>query len=369
MAGEMVVVAMSGGVDSSLAAALLHEQGYRVLGVTMKLWDYDAVGGDLERDGLCCTIESIDDARAVCGRLGVPHYTVDLRRAFARSVIEDFVNEYDAGRTPNPCVRCNARIKWKVLFARARALGAEYIATGHYARLVRRADGAVALCRGLDERKDQSYALWGLPQEVLQRTLLPLGELTKDRTRTMARARRLATADQPESQEICFIPDDDYGRFLAEWNARHGRRSPALEPGPIRDREGRVVGTHRGVAYYTVGQRKGLGVALGRPQFVTRIDAPTKTIWIGGPEDLLADGLTAGETNWTLGTPPEPGTSVTAKIRYLHPGSAAKVAPGPDRTLSVHFDQPQRAVTPGQSVVLYIGDLVLGGGVIRAATS
>jgi len=369
MSGEMIVVAMSGGVDSSLAAALLHEEGYRVVGVTMKLWDYDQVGSNVRRENACCPIESTNDARAVCERLGVPHYTLDLRQAFEKSVIEDFVSEYEAGRTPNPCVRCNSAIKWKVLLKRARLLGANLIATGHYAQLLTRPDGTAELRKGLDPQKDQSYALWGIPQETLRMTRLPLGRLSKDETRRMATDRGLKTAHKPESQEVCFIPDNDYGRFLAEWTEKRNRRSPALVPGNILNREGRVVGTHRGVAHYTIGQRKGLGVALGRPQFVTRIDAATRTIWIGDPADLEADTLTAAEANWTLGTPPEPEARLTAKIRYLHAGSPAHATLEPGKTFTVRFDEPQRAITPGQSVVLYDGDLVIGGGVITSAFS
>ncbi len=364
MSRSMVVVAMSGGVDSSIAAALLHEQGHRVVGVTMKLWDYDDVGGDENLDHACCTIESTNDARAVCAKLGVPHYTLDLRDAFERSVIEDFVSEYESGRTPNPCVRCNSRIKWKTLLTRARALGADYIATGHYARLIRRDDGVVELRAGLDPKKDQSYALWGVPQETLGMTLLPLGDMTKSDTRRLAADLRLATADKPESQDICFVPDNDYGRFLAEWSERSGRANSALTPGDIRDGRGDVIGRHRGVAHYTVGQRKGLGVAVGRPQFVTRIDAPSGTIWVGDPDELMADGLRATESNWTLGAPPSPGSSVDIRIRYNAAGAPAHVSAESDGTFVATFDAPQRAITPGQSAVVYDGDLVLGGGVI-----
>lgn len=367
MSNELVVVAMSGGVDSSLACALLHEAGYSVVGVTMKLWDYDTVGGNADDEHACCTIKSMNDARAVCQHLGVPHYTLDLRQTFEKAVIEDFVSEYEAGRTPNPCIRCNTKIKWKVLLTKARMLGASSIATGHYARLVERPDGIVELRKGTDERKDQSYALWGIPQETLRLTKLPLGNLTKEQTRKMASERGLKTADKPESQDICFVPDDDYGRFLGEWAQRTGHASPALEPGAIRNGSGEAVGTHPGVAHFTIGQRKGLGVALGRAQFVTRIDALSKTIWIGDSDDLLADELVADEVNWILGEPPPAEAVLTAKIRYHHEGSDARVCMEPDGNMVVRFERPQRAVTPGQSVVIYDGDLVLGGGVIRSA--
>ena len=367
MNGSTVVVAMSGGVDSSIAAAMLHEQGYRVVGVTMKLWDYASVGGNENLDRACCTIESMNDARSVCQKLGVPHYTVDLRQAFEQSVIRDFVREYEAGRTPNPCVRCNSHIKWKVLLTKARALGADMIATGHYARIIRRDDGVAELRTGLDPKKDQSYALWGVPQETLRVTLLPLGSITKDETRARAAALGLKTADKPESQDICFIPDNDYGRFLTEWNERTGDASGSLEPGDVRDGGGNVVGTHRGVAHYTIGQRKGLGIAVGRPQFVTRIDASSKTIWVGEPEQLMQRRLTAHDANWSLGVPPESGQRVQARIRYAARPAAAMVESHEDGTFAVVFDDAQRAITPGQSVVIYDGDLVLGGGVIQHA--
>ena len=362
MPNELVIVAMSGGVDSSLACALLHEQGYGVIGVTMRLWEYAADADHRRR-----TMEPMEDARAVCQRFGVPHYNLDLRQTFERSVIEDFVNEYEAGRTPNPCVRCNVRIKWNVLLAKARMLGASAVATGHYARLMELPDGTVELRKGVDRRKDQSYALWGLVQETLRMTKLPLGDLRKEQTRKMAAERGLKTAEKPESQDICFVPDDDYARFLADWTGRKGRVSHALEPGAIRDSRGEVVGTHRGVAHYTIGQRKGLGVALGRPRYVTRIDPGSKTIWIGDPDDLLADELVASDVNWTLGRPPLPEQNLQAKIRYSHEGSAARVTSALGATMTVRFERPQRAITPGQSVVIYDGDLVLGGGVIASA--
>jgi tRNA-uridine 2-sulfurtransferase len=366
MKNETVVVAMSGGVDSSIAAALLHNEGYRVIGMTMKLWDYEEVGGNIGHDSACCTIDSTNDARSVCDTLGVPHYTVDLRNEFEESVIADFVKEYGAGRTPNPCVRCNAKIKWAVLFERAQALGAKYMATGHYARIVRRSDGGTELRAGLDREKDQSYALWGVSQEMLHATLLPLGDMTKDQTRRLAADLNLKTADKPESQDICFVPDGDYGRFLSEREERSGVQLPALESGDIRTTSGEIVGQHEGTARYTIGQRKGLGIAVGRPQFVTRIDAGTKTIWVGDIADLLSSTLVARESNWILGDPPDSGTRIMAKIRYRAAASPCSIEVLEDG-FRLSFDEPQRAITPGQSVTLYDGELVLGGGVIESA--
>lgn len=370
MAGEKVIVAMSGGVDSSVAAVLLHEQGYRVLGVTLKLWDYARVGGNPDLDDTaCCSVDSMADARAVCQRIGVPHFTLDFSDVFEKTVICDFVREYEGGRTPNPCVRCNSEIKWGALLQAADRAGAEFLATGHYARVIRRADGAVELRKGADERKDQSYALWAIRQEALKRTLFPLGDLRKEETRRFAAERGLRTATRPESQEICFIRDDDYGRFLEEWTDRGGSPCSGLVAGDIRDlSDGATVGTHTGIAHFTIGQRKGLGVAFGRPRYVARIDAETHTVWVGDSADLDARSVDAGSVNWSLGFAPERGTRCSAKIRYLHAGAEGKVEPRDPDGVSFAFDTPQRAVTPGQSLVIYDGNLLLGGGVITRAT-
>lgn len=367
MSNETVIVAMSGGVDSSIAAALLLEQGYRVAGVTMRLWDSDFVDDATGSGQPCRVTESIHSARAVCEALGVPHHVLDLRDAFENRVMEYFVTEYRAGRTPNPCVRCNATIKWKELLNYAQAHGADYIATGHYARLQRTDTGAVLLLKGLDQTKDQSYALWAVPQAMLRMTLLPLGGMAKDDTRRRAAALGLASAERAESQDVCFIPDGDYSRFLRDWYERTGTGGEAFEPGDIRNSQGEVIGQHGGVAHFTIGQRKGLGIAVGRPQFVTRIDAPTRTVWVGEPDALLKSSLVARDANWTLGEPPASGSSVQAQIRYNTKAAAATVEPGEDGTFRVEFHEPQRAITPGQSVVLYDGDVVLGGGIIDRA--
>ena len=364
MPEHTIAVAMSGGVDSSVAAALLAErhrpgvasQGRDTIGVTMRL----------------ATDNSADAAaaEAVCRAIGIPHHVVDVRDEFRRSVVEHFVAEYRAGRTPNPCVRCNRTIKWGVFAAKARELGAEWVATGHYARIERVHDGTVRLLRGLDGTKDQSYALWSLPQDALQRTSFPLGAMTKTEVRTLALEQALPTARMSESQDVCFVPGEDYGAFLVEWMNEHGIASEALRPGPILDREGRHVGTHPGTAFITIGQRKGLGIALGRPVYVTRIDAPSRTVWVGEDEDLLTKGLQASDANWIAGEPPMSGAIVSARIRYLSHPAPARVYPSADREgFRLEFDEPQRAVTPGQSAVLYDGDVVLGGGVIAAAGS
>ena len=360
--GDRVVVAMSGGVDSSLAAALLREQGYEVVGITMHLWDFDQVGGNIHSDSSCCSTEGADDARAVCDKLGVPHYVVDFRDAFEANVVRSFVQEYLGGRTPNPCVLCNAHVKWGALLRKTQALGADYLATGHYARVRFDPDvGRVVLRKGLDEGKDQSYALWQLDQPKLRRTIFPLGELRKSDARRRARSLGLKVSDKAESQEICFLPDNDYERFLRE---RVGSAT-ALSRGPIFDRSGRTLGQHRGVALYTVGQRKGLGIAAGKPLYVTRLDAERNALWVGDLEALKSDTLIAAQPNWIAIERLEHELRVHAKIRYLHSAAPVTIRPKGTSHVLVRFQDPQYAIAPGQSVVFYDGDRVVGGGVIE----
>ncbi len=361
---KTVVVAMSGGVDSSVAAALLCERGYRVIGVTMNLWDYDRVGGNVNRDSGCCSIDTMDDARAVCHVLGIPHFVVNFREEFEATVTEHFIREYLEGRTPNPCVRCNTYVKWGALLRKARELGADFIATGHYARITYDdARERYLLRRGVDRDKDQSYALWGIRPAGLRKTLLPVGEFTKTEVRQIASRLGLRTAAKPESQEICFIPDDNYGRFLRA-------KVPELqevEGGEIVDRHGRIVGRHRGYPFYTVGQRRGLGLSLGRPVYVTAIDPENNRVVVGDGDELLAQGLIATNINWVSIDGIDSPRPAEVKIRYRDPGAAATLYPEPGGRLRVLFSSPQRAVTPGQSAVFYDGDVVLGGGVIDKA--
>ena len=369
MTPERIVVGMSGGVDSSVAAALLVEQGHDVVGVTLRVWPWhepapDAPEAGVRRFGSCCSPETVDDARQVARRLAIPYYLLNTEREFDRAVIDAFAREYEAGRTPVPCVACNREIKFGSLLDRARAWEAAAVATGHYARITRdEATGRHLLWRGRDPRKDQSDFLWPLTQEQLAAARFPVGDLTKDEVRETARRLGLITADKPESQEICFIPDDDYRGFLR-------RRIPeAFRPGPIVDGQGAVLGRHAGLANYTVGQRRGLGLVTARPLYVTALDPARNAVIVGVSEELEVPGLIAGQVNLIAIARLDGPLEVTAKIRHSHVPVPATLAPHEDGQSTpgevvVRFAQPQRAVTPGQSVVFYRGDLVIGGGVI-----
>jgi tRNA-uridine 2-sulfurtransferase len=347
-----VLVAMSGGVDSSVAAALLVRQGYDVVGVTMKLF-HD--GGDVP-DRPCCSLDSVNDARRVAEGLGIPHYVLDLQDEFGHDVLQDFVNEYAAGRTPIPCVRCNTFTKFRDLLAKADAIDAPFIATGHYARV---AGGR--LMRGVDDQKDQTYFLWGIDRAVLPRMLLPVGEMTKAETRSAARELGLLTAEKPESQEICFVPDGDYVKVL-ERELPAG--APALAPGPIVTMDGRVLGTHDGFARFTVGQRRGLPGGSGDPMFVVALRPADRAVVVGPREALLGRGLVAAEVNWLVDDAPRVGTPLQVRIRHrarLVPGTLISVD---GDCVEIALEEAVSAITPGQSVVFYDGAAVLGGGVI-----
>lgn len=347
---------MSGGVDSSVAAALLVRDGYDVVGVTMKLFKD---GGDLP-DRPCCSLDSVNDARRVCESLGIPHYVLNLQDAFSRDVVSDFVAEYAAGRTPIPCVRCNTFTKFRDLLAKADAIEAPFIATGHYARIV---NGQLA--RGVDDNKDQTYFLWGIEREVMSRMLLPVGHLTKPETRAVARELGLLTAEKPESHEICFVPDGDYVKIL-ERELPAG--APSLTPGPIVTLDGRVVGEHQGFARYTIGQRRGLPGGSAEPLFVIALRPEDRAVVVGPREALLGRGLSAGEVNWLAPNIPAEGSEVFVRIRHrATPVAATLVAASSDR-FEVMLHEPAYAISPGQSVVLYDADaIVLGGGVIAAS--
>ena len=356
----LVVVAMSGGVDSSVAAALLHEQGHEVVGVTMQIWPEEDEQAE-ERRGGCCAMGAVRDARAVAELLGIPYYVFGMREEFHAHVIAEFAAAYASGRTPNPCVACNEHIKFRALLEKARRLGAGALATGHYARVRRADDGTYLLCRGADPHKDQSYVLHPLRAADLPFVRFPTGEMTKAETRAKARVLGLPVADKPDSQEICFVGPQGHAEVVG---ALHPE---ALRPGPIVDMEGRVVGEHRGLAHYTVGQRKGLGLSGPDPRFVVEVDAPRNVIVVGTIEDACAWGCTVPSVNWLVGVPPAPGRRCTVKVRSgpaEHPAVLEEVR---DTGAVLRFLQPVRAVTPGQACVLYDGDVVLGGGEIGAA--
>jgi tRNA-specific 2-thiouridylase len=353
-----VIVGMSGGVDSSAAAALLLEQGYDVVGITLKLWPQDCVS---RAEDKCCGPQAVTDARAVCHKLGIPYYLIDEADVFQKQVIAYFADEYKAGRTPNPCVMCNEKLKFGALLDRARQLGGDFIATGHFARLEKNIEsGRVLLKKGCDPRKDQSYFLFSLRQNQLARALFPLGEKSKQETRQVARECQLKTADKEESMEICFVPDKDYGKFLttAKLAQPHG--------GDIVDLRGQVLGQHEGVEFFTIGQRKGLGISSPKPLYVIELDAARNRVVVGGDTALDRDEFTVERCNWIPFDAPPPEMEVTAKIRYNHPGTPASLWPKADGTARVKLHLPQRAITPGQACVFYSDDLVVGGGWITA---
>jgi tRNA-specific 2-thiouridylase len=353
---------MSGGVDSSVAAALLVEDGYDVVGVTLRVSPWAEPVDAARRFGSCCSAETADDARTVARRLGIPYYLLNSEDEFDRVVINRFVEDYRAGRTPVPCVACNRDLKFGSLLRRAAAWDAVAVATGHYARVTRDpATGRALLWRGADPAKDQSDFLWPLTQAQLRAARFPVGHLSKEAVRDHARRLGLVTANKPESQEICFIPDDDYRGFLR-------RREPStFRPGPIVDLDGAVRGQHTGIANFTIGQRRGLGLVGEQPRYVIDLDPTTDTVVVGGPADLERDRLVATDVNFIAGERPREPLRVEARIRHRHVPAPATVHAAADGSATVVFDEPQRAITPGQSVVWYQGELVVGGGVITRA--
>lgn len=356
-----VLVAMSGGVDSSVAAMMLHEQGYEVIGITMKTWDYAASGGSKKETG-CCSLDSINDARALAVRFGFPHFILDIRDEFGSFIIDNFVDEYLAGRTPNPCVLCNTHIKWEALLKRADKLDCEFIATGHYAQ-TRHENGRYVVSKGLDESKDQSYVLWGLTQQSLARTRFPLGGFRKSEIRDMAaQSGFVDLANKSESYEICFVPDNDYRGFLK-------RKVEGLEErvagGHFVTADGTVVGQHQGYPFYTIGQRKGLEIAVGKPLYVIDIQPETNTVVVGDKEDLSKQAMHVRGLNLIkYGELPEDILALT-KIRYKHEGTPSLLNIEPDNELRVDFLEPVFGVAPGQSAVFYEGNDLLGGGFIK----
>jgi tRNA-specific 2-thiouridylase len=351
---KRVVCGMSGGVDSSATAALLIDQGYDVIGITLKLWPQDCVN---RAEDKCCGPQAVTDARSVCDKLGVPYYLIDEAAEFQKHVIQYFADEYKAGRTPNPCVMCNQNLKFGRLIDRADQLGADFIATGHFARVEKSADTSRHLLkRGLDARKDQSYFLFSLRQDQLARIIFPLGEKTKSDTRDVARHCNLKTADKEESMEICFVPDNNYGGFLQQSNLVQKHR------GDIVDVHGHVLGQHDGIEFYTIGQRKGLGITTPKPVYVVELDPETNRVMVGDETALDRDEFIADRCNWHPFEQLTESIEVTAKIRYNHPGAAATVTPLENNRVKVKLHAPARAITPGQAAVFYQDDLVFGGG-------
>ncbi|MBZ4187900.1 tRNA 2-thiouridine(34) synthase MnmA [Niabella beijingensis] len=357
-----VLVAMSGGIDSTVAALMLNDQGYEVIGITMKTWDYSGSGGGKKETG-CCNVDSFNDARMAAVQHGFPHFILDIREEFGDFVVNDFVEEYLAGRTPNPCVLCNTHIKWRALLKRADALGCEFIATGHYAKVRQHDNGRFVISKAVDHTKDQSYVLWGVDQELLARTILPLGGFHKTEIRQMALDYGYPElAKKSESYEICFVPDNDYRGFLK-------RRVDGLEArvngGDFVDKSGKILGKHKGYPFYTIGQRKGLDIALGRPVFVTEINPENNTVVLGDEEDLEKDEMLVTRINYIKYDAITPGMEATTKIRYKDSGTLSNLyTEGND--IKVSFYQNAKGIAPGQSAVFYEGDDVIGGGIIRS---
>jgi tRNA-specific 2-thiouridylase len=350
-----VIVGMSGGVDSSVTAALLKQDGHEVIGVTLNVWPDLPNMPDVQREDACCALGAVEDARRVADTLEIPYYVLNFREVFEDRVIKDFVSTYASGRTPNPCIRCNQFIKFDALLVKARQLGAQYVATGHYARIEHGSPNR--LRKAADPTKDQSYVLYVMSQDRLAAALMPLGEFSKSETRQMAAELGLSVANKPESQDICFVPFKHYTEFIELYAPE------VLQPGPIVDQEGAVVGEHRGIALHTVGQRRGLGVAAGKPLFVTGLDPRTNSVVVGGAEDLLRSSCTLEEVNWIAGEPPHEPIRAMGKARYRSQEVACTVK-AEGSVFRVEFDAPQRALTPGQALVLYDGEYVLGGGTI-----
>jgi len=351
--GKKALIAMSGGVDSSLAAKLMIDEGYECIGCTMKLYNNEDTGK--KKTHTCCSPDDIEDARFVAQTVGMPYEVLDFTDQFEEKVITPFISSYEQGRTPNPCIDCNRFLKFETLFDSAQEHGCEYVVTGHYARIENQ-DGMWVLKKALDDTKDQSYVLYAMNQYQLQHTMFPLGSMKKSDVRVLAGENRFINASKPDSQDICFIPDGDYGAFLEKHTGK------TYTEGPFLDTRGKQIGTHKGIVRYTIGQRKGLGVSAPHPLYVQRIDVQNNTVTLSEDHELFADSLVATEFNWISGKEERTEVKCKAKIRYRMKEQPATAYPQPDGTVRIVFDEPQRAITPGQAVVLYDGDIVLGGG-------
>ena len=351
-----VVVGMSGGVDSSVAAYLLKEQGYEVIGMTMQIWQKDS---EADKDGGCCGLSAVDDARRVCQKLDIPHYVMNFRDDFKKHVIDYFLEEYQNARTPNPCIACNRYVKWESMLQKSLQIGADYIATGHYARVIRdEKTGRYMLRESKTRAKDQTYALYNLTQDQLAHTLMPLGDYTKEEVREIAARIGLAVATKPDSQEICFVPDDDYAGYIEKETGKKPQRGNFL------NKRGKVIGQHKGIIHYTIGQRKGLGLSLGKPVFVTKLNPVDNTVTVGDNEELFTTTVYANKLQFMPFEKLNGELKCSAKIRYSHQASPCTVKMIDDETVLCEFEELQRAITPGQAIVFYNGDIVIGGGTI-----
>lgn len=356
---KRVMIGMSGGVDSSVAAYLLKQQGYDVIGVTMKLWQDDEDDDLIENEGGCCSLAAVEDARKVAEKIGIPFYVLNFSDVFKQKVIEPFIDEYLNGRTPNPCIACNKHIKFDDFFKKARQIGCDYVATGHYAKIEQDEEtGRFLLKKSVTDKKDQTYALYNLTQEQLEHTLLPIGEFEKDRVREIAKEMGMDVHNKPDSQEICFVKDNDYAGYVK----KHSKKR--IEDGYFVDTNGNVLGKHNGIVNYTIGQRKGLGIAFGKPMFVVDINAKKNTVILGDNEDIFSKELIARDVNFIPFDKIEEPIRVQAKIRYSAKPADATVYALRNGKIKIAFDEPQRAITKGQSVVMYDGDTVIGGGII-----
>ncbi len=358
MSKGRVMLGMSGGVDSSVAAAVLKEQGYEVVGVTMQIWP-DMQEEVRQTQGGCCSLSAVDDARRVADKLGINYYVLNFKDVFQEKVIDYFTEEYLKGRTPNPCIACNRFVKFETMLMKAVSMGMDYIATGHYARIMYdNPTGRYLLKKSATDQKDQTYALYTMTQEQLSRTLFPIGEFEKDQVRAMARELELSVASKPDSQEICFVDDNNYGRYISE------NTNTEIKEGYFVDTQGNRLGMHKGIIHYTVGQRKGLGITFGKPMFVVTINPESNTVVLGNADEVFSSSLTASDLNFISINELNDDMRVKAKIRYSAREASATISPLPDKKAKVVFDEPQRAITPGQSIVFYDGDTVIGGGVI-----